>query len=181
MFRLIFFRGDEMTIEQELKKHHIRTARLCEEIAKGLNMPYNDLINLLLAAQLHDIGKLKVPEKILMKPDKLTEKEMEIMKKHTVWGYEKIKEMKMDDIIADAVLHHHERYNGKGYPEGLKGNDIPYFARIITIADAYDVMINERVYKKALSVEEALKELINNAGTQFDPILISLFVDKINK
>ncbi|WP_192402350.1 HD-GYP domain-containing protein [Thermoanaerobacterium thermosaccharolyticum] len=170
-----------MTIEQELKKHHIRTARLCEEIAKGLNMPYNDLINLLLAAQLHDIGKLKVPEKILMKPDKLTEKEMEIMKKHTVWGYEKIKEMKMDDIIADAVLHHHERYNGKGYPEGLKGNDIPYFARIITIADAYDVMINERVYKKALSVEEALKELINNAGTQFDPILISLFVDKINK
>ncbi len=170
-----------MTVEQELKKHHIRTARLCEEFAKGLNMPYNDLIDLLLAAQLHDIGKLKVPEKILMKPDKLTEKEMEIMKKHTVWGYEKIKEMKMDDIIADAVLHHHERYDGKGYPEGLKGNDIPYFARIITIADAYDVMINERVYKKALSVEEALNELENNAGTQFDPILISLFVDKINK
>lgn len=170
-----------MTIEQELKKHHIRTARLCEEIAKGLNMPYNDLINLLLAAQLHDIGKLRVPEKILLKPDKLTEKEMEIMKKHTIWGFEKVKEMKMDDIVADAVLHHHERYDGKGYPQGLKGNDIPYFARIITIADAYDAMINERVYKKALSVEEALNELINNAGTQFDPILISLFVDKINK
>ncbi|WP_434644401.1 HD-GYP domain-containing protein (plasmid) [Thermoanaerobacterium thermosaccharolyticum] len=170
-----------MTIEQELKKHHIRTARLCEEIAKGLNMPYNDLISLLLAAQLHDIGKLKVPDRILLKPGKLTEKEMEIMKKHTVWGYEKIIEMKMDDIVADAVLHHHERYDGKGYPDGLKENDIPYFARIITIADAYDVMINERVYKKALSVEETLKELKNNAGTQFDPILVSLFIDKINK
>lgn len=170
-----------MTINQELKKHHIRTARLCEEFAKELNMTYNDLINLLLAAQLHDIGKLKVPEKILLKPNKLTEKEMEIMKKHTIWGFEKIKEMKMDDMVANAVLHHHERYDGKGYPEGLKGNDIPYFARIITIADAYDVMINERVYKKALSVEEALKELKNNAGTQFDPMLVSLFIDKINK
>ena len=144
-------------------------------------MPYNDLIDLLLAAQLHDIGKLKVPEKILLKPDKLTEREMEIMKNHTVWGYEKIKEMKMDDAIAHAVLHHHERYDGKGYPEGLKGNDIPYFARIITIADAYDVMINERVYKKSLSVEEALKELKNNAGTQFDPTLVNLFIDKTHK
>jgi HD domain. len=89
--------------------------------------------------------------------------------------------MKMDDMVADAVLHHHERYDGKGYPEGLRGNDIPYFARIIAIADAYDVMINERVYKKALSAEEAVNELCNNKGTQFDPMLVSLFIDKINK
>ena len=162
----------------------MRVSKICEEIARALNMPYSDLIELLLAAQLHDVGKLWISQQILDKPERLNEEEMKIVKKHVFYGYEYIKSKKMNDTIAEAVLYHHERFDGQGYI-GLKDEEIPLFSRIISIADAFDVMTNDRPYRKALSFEEALEEIKKNSGTQFDPeiadIFIKLRVYKINK
>ena len=172
------------SIEEQLKQHQMRVSKICEEIARALNMPYSDLIELLLAAQLHDVGKLWISQQILDKPERLNEEEMKIVKKHVFYGYEYIKSKKMNDTIAEAVLYHHERFDGQGYI-GLKDEEIPLFSRIISIADAFDVMTNDRPYRKALSFEEALEEIKKNSGTQFDPeiadIFIKLRVYKINK
>jgi putative nucleotidyltransferase with HDIG domain len=163
------------TIEEQLKAHQMRVSKICEEIARALNMPYSEMIELLLAAQLHDIGKLWIPESILNKPNKLTEEEKEIMKKHVWYGHNYIKERKMSNSIAEAVLYHHERFDGKGYI-GLKGEEIPFFSRIIAVADAFDAMTNDRTYRKALNYEEALEEIRKNSGTQFDPEIVEVFV-----
>jgi putative nucleotidyltransferase with HDIG domain len=172
------------TIEEQLKQHQMRVSKICEEIARSLNMPYSSLLELLLAAQLHDIGKLWIPQQILDKPEKLNEEERKIIKKHVFYGYEYIKSKKMSNNIAEAVLYHHERFDGQGYI-GLNDKEIPLFSRIITVADAFDAMTNDRPYRKALSFEEALEEIKKNSGTQFDPeitdIFIKLRVYKINK
>jgi len=171
-------------IEEPLKQHQMRVSKLCEEIAKALNMPYSNLLELLLAAQLHDVGKLWIPQQILNKPESLNKEEMEIMKKHVFFGFEYVKSKKMNSSIAEAVLYHHERFDGQGYM-GLKNEEIPLFSRIISVADAFDVMTNDRPYRKALGFEEALEEIKKNSGKQFDPeiadIFIKLRVYKINK
>ena len=172
------------TIEEQLKQHHMRVSKICEEIARALSMSYGDLIKLLLAAQLHDIGKLWIPQQILDKPEKLNEEEEKIVKKHVFYGYEYIKSKKMNDTIAEAVLYHHEHFDGQGYI-GLKGEEIPLFSRIISVADAFDAMTNDRPYRKALSLEEAFEEIKRNSGTQFDPEIANIFIElevyKINK
>ncbi|ERM91442.1 diguanylate cyclase [Caldanaerobacter subterraneus subsp. yonseiensis KB-1] len=172
------------TIEEQLKRHQMRVSKICEKIARALNMSYNEMIELLLAAQLHDIGKLWIPENVLNKPDKLTKEEKEIMKKHVMYGYNYIKSRKMSSAAAEAVLYHHERFDGQGYI-GLKGREIPLFSRIISVADAFDAMTNERPYKKAMSIEEAVKEIERSSGTQFDPEIVDVFIKsevyKINK
>lgn len=174
----------DTTAVKELKQHHMRVSKICEGIARALKMTYSDLIKLLLAAQLHDIGKLWIPQQILNKPEKLNEKEVEIVKKHVFYGYEYVKNKKMDSSTAEAVLYHHERFDGKGYI-GLAGEEIPLFSRIIAVADAFDVMTNNRPYKEAISIKEALEEIKKNSGTQFDleiaDIFIELEVYKINK
>lgn len=162
--------------EEELKEHHMRVSKICEEIARNINISHSDIIELLLAAQLHDIGKLWIPQQILDKPEKLNEKEMEIVKKHVFYGYEYVKNKKMSNSTAEAVLYHHERFDGKGYI-GLAGEEIPLFSRIITVADAFDVMTNSRPYKETISIEEAIKELISNSGTQFDPDIVDIFIN----
>lgn len=162
----------------------MRVSKICEKIARVLNMPYSSLLELLLAAQLHDIGKLWIPQQILDKPEKLNGEEMKIVKKHVFYGYEYIKSKKMSSSIAEAVLYHHERFDGQGYI-GLSGEKIPLFSRIITVADAFDAMTNDRPYRKALSFEEALEEIKKNSGTQFDPEITDIFIElevyKINK
>jgi HD-GYP domain-containing protein (c-di-GMP phosphodiesterase class II) len=162
----------------------MRVSKICEEIARAMNISHSDMIELLLAAQLHDIGKLWIPQQILDKPEKLDEKEMKIIKRHVFYGYEYVKSKKMNSSIAEAVLYHHERFDGQGYI-GLNGEKIPLFSRIISVADAFDVMTNDRPYRKALGFEEALEEIKKNSGTQFDPeiaeIFIKLRVYKINK
>ena len=172
------------SIEEQLKQHQMRVSKICEEIARALNMPYSSLLELLLAAQLHDVGKLWIPKSILNKPDKLTKEEKEIMKKHVWYGYNYVKERKMSSSIAEAVLYHHERFDGQGYI-GLNSEKIPFFSCIISVADAFDAMTNDRPYRKALGFEEALEEIKKNSGTQFDPeiaeIFIKLRVYKINK
>ncbi|WP_038001812.1 HD-GYP domain-containing protein [Thermoanaerobacter thermocopriae] len=173
-----------ITIEEQLKQHQMRVSKICEKIARALNIPYSETIELLLAAQLHDIGKLWIPKSVLNKPDKLTKEEKEIMKKHVGYGYNYIKSRKMGETVEEAVLYHHECFDGQGYI-GLKGEKIPLYSRIIAVADAFDVIINERPYKKVMSIEEAVKEIERNSGTQFDPEIVNIFIKlevyKINK
>jgi len=142
--------------------------------------------NVVLAAPMHDIGKIRIPDAILNKPAKLTDEEFAVMKKHTSYGAEII-EKTMKDVEEEAYFkvafnmakYHHERFDGTGYPEGLKGDEIPLEARIMALADVYDALISERVYKKAYPKELAEKIMREGAGTQFDPRLVELFFQAI--
>ena len=136
------------------------------------------------AAPLHDIGKISVPDYILRKPGKLTDEEYEIMKTHTIEGGKMIHQVIEDTndeeyikVAYDVATYHHEKWNGKGYPEGLAGEDIPISARIMAIADVYDALIMERVYKKPFPIEKALSIIEEDAGSHFDPVLAPLFVE----
>ena len=139
--------------------------------------------NVVLAAPLHDIGKIKIPDVILNKPGKLTDKEYEIIKKHSIYGANIIKRTiyslenkDYSDVAYNIARHHHERWDGTGYPDKLKGEDIPLEARIMALADVYDALISDRVYKKAFTKEEALQIIKDGIGTQFDPTLADLFI-----
>ncbi|PGL71374.1 HD-GYP domain-containing protein [Bacillus sp. AFS055030] len=164
--------------------HHSEcVANMAYKIAKKMKLS-NSLCGVIhQGGLLHDIGKIGIPEHILLKDDKLTEDEYNTIKKHPVIGYDIIKHIDIfnENGILDIVLYHHERYDGKGYPEGLKGNQIPLTARIVAIADSYDAMISNRLYRKGMSLEDCLKEIENNKGIQFDPeitdVFLSLFED----
>jgi len=128
---------------------------------------------------LHDIGKIGIDDKILNKPGKLTEEEWAIMKRHPEIGYRIARASHKLARIADYILTHHERWDGAGYPKGLKGEDIPLLSRILAVADAYDAMTEDRVYRKAMSKEQAVEEIRRNAGTQFDPLIANIFIETI--
>jgi HD-GYP domain-containing protein (c-di-GMP phosphodiesterase class II) len=128
---------------------------------------------------MHDIGKITIPDHILKKPGKLTDEEWTIMKSHTTNGYQILRSADQYSRLADYALTHHERYDGKGYPQGLKGEDIPLYSRIIAICDAYEAMTADRPYRKALTKEVAIAELKRCAGTQFDPRLVEVFVNEV--
>lgn len=134
-----------------------------------------------LVALVHDIGKIAIDERILSKPSRLTDAEFNTIKSHCESGYKIVTNILSNDDIAMAVLYHHERYDGTGYPHGLTGKEIPLYSRIISICDAYDAMVSGRVYRAAIDKEEALQELISNKSTQFDPELVDLFVELMNK
>ena len=142
--------------------------------------------NVAMAAAMHDIGKIKIPDQILNKPGKLTDEEYDVMKKHSAYGAEIIQKTMGDieekdyiTIAYNIARYHHERYDGKGYPDRLKGDDIPLEARVMALADVYDALISERVYKKAFSVEKAREIILDGSGTQFDPNLVPLFLECI--
>ena len=163
-------------------EHAERLQDLAEALGKGIGLSGFELKRLRLLALLHDIGKIGTPDNILFKPDKLTGEEWEVMKKHSEDGYKMAGNIPQLYGIAEAILYHHERWDGTGYPKGLKGEEIPILSRIISIVDAYDVVLTERPYKKAMTEEEAIKELKENAGTQFDPELVEKFLKiKVNK
>ena len=126
---------------------------------------------------LHDIGKIGVDDRILNKPGELTPEEWEIMKRHPEIGF--VITMSSPDFasIAECVLSHHERWDGTGYPLGLSGEEIPLLARILAVADAYDAMTSDRVYRRALSPQAAIEEIGKNIGTQFDPQIAKLFIE----
>lgn len=133
-----------------------------------------------LCGVLHDIGKIGVPDKILGKLGKLTEEEFATIKKHPEQGAQILRPMASDGRVADIsriIRHHHERYDGKGYPDGLKGEEIPYLSRIITIADSFDAMTSDRPYRKGMDIISAIEEIRRNIGTQFDPDLAASFID----
>ena len=136
------------------------------------------ILNLLkLISELHDIGKIAIDDSILNKPGKLNDKEWEVIKKHPEIGYRILSATPEYSKIAQDILSHHERYDGKGYPRGLKGDEIPVRAKIIAIADAFDAMISDRPYRKAMTSSEAIEEIKRNTGTQFDPTVAKIFID----
>jgi diguanylate cyclase (GGDEF)-like protein len=155
--------------------HSERVADLAVRVAERMNLS-QELVELTrLAASLHDLGKLAIPEEILRKPGPLTDPERLVLERHPQIGYRMLESLGVTPV-AEWVLHHHERWDGTGYPDGLHGEDIPLGARIIFVADAFDAMTNDRVYRSKLSVEAALEELEACAGTQFDPEAVSALV-----
>lgn len=159
--------------------HSKRVSIICEEIGKAYNLSDDEIRELRIAGELHDIGKIAIDEVILSKSDKLSEAEWSQIKHHPETGYRLLATSGEYYSIAEYVLAHHERWDGMGYPKGLKGDAIHWKARIITIADAYDAMTCDRPYRKALSKELAVEEIKRNAGIQFDPDIAKVFIEKI--
>lgn len=161
----------------ETKEHGERLKHMTTAIGKKLMLKQKIMDDLELLAVLHDIGKIGVEDRVLNKPGKLTDEEWDLMKKHSEIGYIIVKSAPVFEHIADAVLHHHERWDGTGYPNALRGTEIPLESRILAVADAYDAMTNSRIYHEAISMEAALIEIRRCAGTQFDPDIASLFIE----
>jgi len=160
-------------------EHSERMREHAISIGTRLNLSDTAMEDLSITALFHDIGKMGIQDDILCKEEALTEAEMELLKQHTIIGYELLRSIPVLSHIAEYVLHHHERWDGYGYPDGLKGAEIPLFSRIIFIADAYDAMINERPYKSAMCETDAIEELKKGAGSQFDPELVVLYLNDI--
>ncbi|WP_097004473.1 HD domain-containing phosphohydrolase [Lacrimispora amygdalina] len=161
------------------EQHSQRVAEICELMAKNLEMSDSDIKKIRAAGLLHDIGKIGIKEELLNKPGALTEDEFQEIRRHSEIGYRILNTAPNMSEIAEIVLCHHERWDGKGYPKGRSKTDIPLFARIITIADAYDAMTSDRSYRKALPSSYAREELIRGAGKQFDPQLVDFFVKQV--
>jgi len=163
---------------EETKEHCDRVADYSEKLLRKIGYTRQiDIEEIRLLARIHDIGKITIAEEILNKPSSLTIDEYERIKTHAEAGYKIVKNIIDSENIALAVLHHHEKVDGSGYPYGLTQSQIPLFARIIAITDAYDAMISERPYKDKFTMEQAIKELISNAGTQFDSEYVDLFIE----
>ena len=160
----------------ETEEHTIRIKNLSVKLGKSIGLPKEKLDELELLSSLHDIGKIGIPEHILMKPSKLTDEEWKIMKTHCDIGYRIALSTPELAHIASKILAHHERYDGTGYPNKLKGEEIPLLSRIINIVDSYDVMSHKRVYKDAFSKDYIIEELKRCSGTQFDPHLVKKFI-----
>lgn len=160
----------------DTEEHVQRTQKMGAMLGKRLKLSDVEMSNLSLLCILHDIGKIGIPLEILNKPGKLTEAEWKLMKTHTEKGYEIAKSSQELSGIADLILHHHEKWDGTGYPDGLSRESIPLLSRIIAVVDAYDAMVNNRSYGRAVSEEIAQEELRRCAGKQFDPWIVSEFL-----
>ncbi|MGL5149035.1 MAG: sensor domain-containing diguanylate cyclase/phosphohydrolase [Clostridium sp.] len=164
----------------ETEQHTERVSVSCAKVGKLLQLDLSQLDELKIAAEFHDIGKIGINQEILQKPGKLTDEEYDIMKTHTEKGYRIIKASSELKNVAESVLYHHERWDGMGYPIGLKGESIPLLARIISVCDSFDVMTSDRVYKKAMSIDDAVLELKRCSGGQFDPTIVEIFIKSLD-
>ncbi len=169
------------TIEQKdpyTKGHCSRVRTISLAIARALKFSEESLHTLEGGALLHDIGKIGIPEEILNKPSKLSKSEYELIRQHPVAGERIVSHIDMFQAYRPIIRSHHERMDGKGYPDGLKGDQIPLDVRIVSLADAFDAMTTSRAYRSALPTEIAVEELKLFSGTQFDPDLVNLFIEK---
>lgn len=164
------------TRDAETEEHSQRVNRYTELIARRFDLPDEEIAHLCRGAILHDIGKIGVPDAILLKPAGLTASELEAMRKHPTIGYSMIAHIPFLAPAAEIVLHHHESYDGTGYPSGLVGEEIPLGARIFAVVDTLDAMTSDRPYRKALSFEEALAEIERQRGRQFDPAIVDILL-----
>ena len=160
--------------------HFRNVAKLASAFGSYIDLSGEAIEFLYQAGLLHDIGKIGIPKYILNKPDRLTGDEYEIIKKHPHIGADILRNFAAWPGLADIVCHHHERYDGLGYPHRLAGDTIPFFSRIINLCDSYDAMVGPRCYKAALSQSAAVSEIISCQGTQFDPVLTDKFVSFIS-
>ena len=157
--------------------HSLRVARYTKMLALKLGEDAETADRYYNIALLHDIGKIGIPDEILNKPGKLTESEYETVKEHAYRGYEILKKVKRQAFLAEGARYHHERFDGAGYPSNLKGDKIPWVARIISVADAFDAMSSTRPYRKRFPMEKIVKEIKDCSGTQFDPVVTKAFLD----
>jgi len=167
-------------VYQEIAEHSQRVGIYSLMIAEALGLSDDDKNVLLYSALFHDIGKVFISEKILHKKDKLAQSEYLLIQEHTKTGCEILQRTELSEVISESVLHHHERYDGRGYPDGMSKKEIPFFSRIIGITDAFDAMTSDRAYRKALLFHTAKSEMTKNKGTQFDPFLVDVFLGTLN-
>ena len=177
--------GEHISRTSSFAKTLAQNARGDGVYASNLTDHFIDLLYVL--APLHDIGKIVIPDRILKKPGRLTEEEFEVMKNHAAVGGKVVKEVlngvtdeEYIKLASDIATYHHERWDGSGYPKGLKGDEIPLSARIMAIADVYDALISERCYKKAYTIDEAISIIKEEAGTHFDPKLVEVFLNHLD-
>ena len=156
--------------------HSTRLAEWGMRVGQELGLEERDLQNLEITALLHDIGKVGIPDAILRKPGKLEADEFALMKKHPEYGWAVLRMLPGFDRAALDILHHHESFDGKGYPAGLKETEVPIVSRIVSVIDAFDAMVSSRPYRKGLPIEEAVRRLILASGTQFDPVVVQCFL-----
>ena len=171
---------EALRIKDDYTRWHVkRVADYSKDIAEALGLPPAEVKRIHRAAVLHDIGKIRTPDEILKKPGKLDDEEFKIMRQHSAEGKRILSQLKggVDKKILDYVGYHHERWDGKGYPEGLKGDDIPAGAQIIAVADTYDALTSDRPYRKGMPQEKALSIMAENSGTQFSPVVLKKFLE----
>jgi HD-GYP domain-containing protein (c-di-GMP phosphodiesterase class II) len=156
--------------------HSTRLAEWALHVGGELGLDQRALADLEVAALLHDIGKVGIPDAILQKPARLTEAEYELMKKHPEYGWAVLRNIPGMERASLMILHHHESYDGKGYPAGLKGEEIPIGSRIVSVIDAFDAMVSSRPYREGLPFEEAERRLVQASGTQFDAKVVQRFL-----
>lgn len=156
--------------------HSTRLAEWGLRVARDLGVAESSMADLEMGALLHDIGKIGVPDQILNKPGRLTQEEFEFVKRHPEFGWTVIRKLPGLEQTSLYVLHHHENFDGTGYPARLKGSEIPIGSRIVSVIDAFDAMVSSRPYRKGLPLPEALRRLREASGTQFDPAVIGSFV-----
>jgi HD-GYP domain-containing protein (c-di-GMP phosphodiesterase class II) len=161
---------------EDLHGHVHRVSNLAVNLGRGLELGEDDLDRLTLAGVLHDVGKIHMDPGILGKPGPLDQSERDLMERHPELGFAMTRN-RLDPKIAEAILYHHERFDGLGYPFGLAADAIPILSRIVLVADAFDAMTSKRAYQPALPVDFAVHEIRSNAGTQFDPSVVAIFLE----
>ena len=177
------FNMEDLNFHENIQYNHaLSIAVICIAMGKQLRLNKKDIFELAFAAIIHDIGDTQLPAGLLDKPAKLTDEEFEEVKKHTLEGFKIIAESNsnISDHIKEGVLSHHERYDGSGYPNGLKGKQIPFLSRIIAVADVYSALTSSRPYRSAYQPAEAIEYIMGNAGRQFDPGVVKAFLKVVS-
>lgn len=181
---ILYLLGEVTEARSEETGNHVkRVSEYCRILAEKYGLSKRETMLITMAAPIHDIGKVAIPDKILMKPGKLTPEEFDIVKTHTTIGYNILKNSNRDILKSAAIIahQHHERYNGKGYPRGLKGEEIHIFGRIAAVADVFDALGSPRVYKKPWVIEDILNYFRQEKGKHFDPVLVDILFDNLDE